>query len=61
VPLTVALHCAVARGLTVAGLQVALTAVMVDPGGGGAACCTVTEAFPVMEGSSVLVAVTVTV
>jgi hypothetical protein len=34
---------------------------MVDPGGGGAACCTVTEAFPVMEGSSVLVAVTVTV
>lgn len=56
VPCTVALHCAVAFALTVAGVQLTTTEVMED-----AAAPTVTEAVPDLVASCVLVAVTVTV
>jgi hypothetical protein len=55
VPFTVALHWEVALILTVAGLQVTETDVIVD---GDA--CTVTAALPDLVASCMLVAVTVT-
>jgi hypothetical protein len=57
VPLIVALHCEFAPTLTVDGLQVTCTEVIVGEGGG----CTVTDAVPDLVGSCMLVAVTVTV
>jgi len=54
----VASHCEVALVLTVDGLQVTWTEVMVEDGGGDD--CTVTDAVPDFVGSCMLVAVTVT-
>lgn len=57
VPFTVALHCAVALLLMVAGLQAAETDVIDDDGDDD---CTVRDVVPDITGSCVLVAVTVT-
>ena len=58
VPCTVALHCELPPGATVAGLQLTATDVIVDP---AVWASTVTVAVPDFVASCALVAVTVTV